>query len=105
MAEINNQSTCPTQRSQSVKGIEIVNVLNQHFQSATVSTRPMQRSWQKLIINQSKGSNRQRSQSAFSTEQLRNTLNEYDKDNDGYINWNEFCDIAHDKQYNNSERD
>eukprot|EP01084_Bolivina_argentea_P235686 396515_1 len=32
---------------------------------------------------------------------LTNTLKQYDKDNDGYINWNEFCDMAHDKQYNN----
>eukprot|EP01083_Nonionella_stella_P279797 951711_1 len=61
--------------------------------------------FQPQLSTSPKGSNRQRSQSTSSTEQLRNTLKEYDKDNDGYINWNEFCDMAHDKQYNNSERD
>eukprot|EP01084_Bolivina_argentea_P061285 112002_1 len=58
---------------------------------------------------QAKESNRQRSQSTCSQttfiNALTNTLKQYDKDNDGYINWDEFCDMAHDKQYNNYERD
>eukprot|EP01084_Bolivina_argentea_P061288 112005_1 len=58
---------------------------------------------------QAKESNRQRSQSTCSQttfiNALTNTLKQYDKDNDGYINWDEFCAMARDKQYTNYERD
>eukprot|EP01084_Bolivina_argentea_P226351 382355_1 len=43
--------------------------------------------------------------SSTNHNQVRNTLQTYVKDNDGYINWIEFCEMAKDQGFNNSERD